>query len=186
MAKKGLTDAKLIKKLKSDNPKAVEQAVDLYGGYVFTVVKNILADMSTADIEETVADVFIKLWKSAKFLDNDRPIKPYLASIARNTAKNKRREMCDTGDIDQLDLPCECNIQQNMETSEMLEIVTTALDKADSTDREIFYRYYYNYERIETISKRVGLSQSAVKMRLLRTRKELSQLLEKRGYCYEG
>lgn len=88
-----MDDAELIQRLKNRKQKALTQVMDLYGGYVYTIVRNIIGDrMQPEDIEETVSDVFYKLWINSDKIDNKRPLKPYLVSMARNMARNKLRE----------------------------------------------------------------------------------------------
>lgn len=110
---KYLNDAKLIEKLKKQNEHALELVIKQYGGYVYTIVHNILFNMTTQDIEETVADVFIKLWNHTEYLDGTKPLKPYIISIARNTAKNKLREQTFTVSLeDNEELMIECNFDE--------------------------------------------------------------------------
>ncbi len=181
-----MNDAKLIEKLKKQNERALELVIKQYGGYVYTIVHNILGNMTAQDMEETVADVFIKLWRRAEYLDDEKPLKPYLIGIARNTAKNKLREQTFTVSLEDNEIPLECNFIENLEQKEKIRIIKDSLQKMKPEDRSIFIRYYYNYEKIRDISLALKLSESAVKMKLHRTRKILQETLSERGYAYEG
>lgn len=182
-----MNDAKLIDKLKNRNEHALELVMKQYGGYVYTIVHNILYGMTTQDIEETVADVFIKLWNHTEYLDETKPIKPYIISIARNTAKNKFREQTFTVSLeDNEELMIECDFDEKMEKKEIVEIIDEVLRKMKPEDRTIFIRYYYNYEKIRDISSTLKLSESAVKMKLHRIRKVLQETLTERGYAHES
>lgn len=182
-----MNDAGLIEKLKNQNERALGLVIKQYGGYVYTIVHNILYQMTPQDIEETVADVFIKLWNHSRYLDEARPLKPYLISIARNAAKNKLREQTFTVSLeDEDELMMECNIDENLEKKEKIEIINEILRKMKPDDREIFIRYYYNYEKIREISATLKLSESAVKMKLHRIRKVLQETLTERGYAHES
>ena len=58
-----LEDGELLQRLKKGKQKALLEVIDRYGGYVYTIVKNIIGDlMRPEDIEEPVSDIFYKLW----------------------------------------------------------------------------------------------------------------------------
>lgn len=181
-----LNDAILVEKLKRHNEHALELVMKQYGGYVYTIVHNILCNMTAQDVEETVADVFIKLWNHMEFLDQEKPLKPYLIGIARNTAKNKLREQTFTVSLEEDELLLECNLDEKLEKKEIINIINEALQKMKSEDRNIFIHYYYNYEKIRDISIAYGLNESTVKMKLHRMRKKLQKTLAERGYAYES
>lgn len=56
-----MNDKRLIHNLKLRKQKALVKVIDIYGGYVYTIVKNIIGDvMQTEDIDEVVSDVFFE------------------------------------------------------------------------------------------------------------------------------
>lgn len=181
-----MNDVKLIEKLKKHNEHTLELVIKQYGGYVYTIVHNILFSMNEQDIEETVADVFIKLWNHTEYLDDNKPFKPYLIGIARNTAKNKLREKSLTVSLEENELIIDSDIESEVERKEILEIINEALQKMKPEDRAIFIQYYYNYEKIRTIAVSHQLSESAIKMKLHRIRKFLQEALAERGYANES
>jgi RNA polymerase sigma-70 factor (ECF subfamily) len=181
-----LNEAVLIEKLKNHNEHALELIIKQYGGYVYTIVHNILSSMTSQDVEETVADVFIKLWNHSEYLDKEKPIKPYIIGIARNTAKNKLREQTFTVSLEDDELFLNCNPEEEVERKEVIEIIKEVLQNMKPEDRTIFIRYYYNYEKIRDISISCKLSESAVKMKLHRIRKVLQETLTERGYAHES
>jgi RNA polymerase sigma-70 factor (ECF subfamily) len=181
-----LQDAKLIEKLKRHNEHALELVINQYGGYVYTIVRNILYRMTPQDIEETVADVFFKLWNHMEYLEDEKPLKPYLISIARNTAKNKLREQTFTVSLEENEeLTVECDFNEKLEKEEITKIINELLQRLKPEDRNIFIRYYYNYEKVRDISAALKISESAVKMKLHRIRKVLQEALTERGYAHE-
>ena len=90
-----LDELTLIKNLKKGKQSALVKLIDIYAGYVTTIVKNIIgAYMSEEDIEEVVSDVFFSVWNNSSRISEDfNGIKAYIAAIARNTAKNKLRQL---------------------------------------------------------------------------------------------
>lgn len=180
-----MDDGELIQRLKKRKQKALIQVIDCYGGYVYTIVKNIIGDcMQPEDIEETVSDVFYKLWINIDKIDNDRPLKPYLVGMARNIARNKLREYKLASPFEEVEIVQEDILCEELERKEQLQLIHDILSKLPEMEREIFIRYYYNYEKVKDIAARYNVSQSKVKMSLHRIRKLLKTELEENGYGY--
>jgi RNA polymerase sigma-70 factor (ECF subfamily) len=181
-----LNDLKLLEKLKCKNERALELVIKQYGGYVYTIVHNILVNMTEQDLEETVADVFIKLWNHAEYIESDKPLKPYLIGIARNTAKNKLREISLTVSLEDDELFINDDVEDIIERKEIFQIINETLQTLKPEDRSIFIQYYYHYEKIKNIAAIHKVSESAIKMKLHRIRKVLLEALSERGYSNEG
>ena len=183
-----MKDKKLIHSLKLHKQKALLKVIDQYGGYTYTIVRNILEGvMQTEDVDEVVSDVFLKIWNNAEKLDDTKPLKPYLVSIARNEARNKLRKYHMEISLDD---ELQKNIQEESTNSleeeillkEQLAIVEKILDTCSAIDKEIFVRYYYNYEKVREISNECNVSESKVKMTLKRLRERMAKALEESGY----
>lgn len=89
------SDGDLVELIRNDTALGIEIVIDLYGGAVKTVCREILAGFSDEDIEEAVADSFTALWQSIDNYDLNRGscLKSYLYGIARRVALNKRRAL---------------------------------------------------------------------------------------------
>lgn len=180
-----LEDGELLQRLKKGKQKALLEVIDRYGGYVYTIVKNIIGDlMQPEDIEETVSDIFYKLWANIDKVENDQPLKPYLIGMARNMARNKLREYKLVSPLEEAEAAQEDILCEEMEVKEQMRIIEEVLSKLPAVEREIFTQYYYYYEKVREIAERYQVSQSKVKMTLHRVRKLLKKELEGRGYGY--
>ena len=83
----------ILKKLRAGDPAGLEALMDRYIPYVSAVVWHILrGHMSQEDGEEVVSDVFLAAWRQAEQLEPGR-VKGWLGAVARNTARNKLRQM---------------------------------------------------------------------------------------------
>lgn len=178
-----MDDSYFIQGLKKKKEKVLRQVIDYYGGYIYTIVNNILGDvMQPEDVEETVSDIFWNLWRYSKQLDKDRPLKPYLVSMARNAARNKLRAYHLTSPLEEWDAAEEDILCEQLEQKEQLAIVERTLQEFEPWDREIFLRYYFYYEKIHSIAERYQSTDSKVKMTLHRMRKRCKKRLEEHGY----
>ncbi len=79
---------------KIDNEIDIEKIISEYSNYLRVVIKNICGNyLSEEDIEEVLLDTFLALWKNKNILNDYKPIKPYISSIAHNLTKKKMTQM---------------------------------------------------------------------------------------------
>ncbi|MBQ2603493.1 MAG: sigma factor [Acutalibacteraceae bacterium] len=79
----------LEKRLNRHDESALSEIIDKYSRLIATVIYNTSnASLSKEDIEETVSDVFIVLWKNAEKVQVGK-LKGYLCTIARTRTLNK-------------------------------------------------------------------------------------------------
>ncbi len=79
-----MEDGLLAAALRWGERRALDRAVERYTAYLSGVVRRPLGAAGTAqDVEELVSDVVLTLWRRRDSLE-DRPLKPWLAAVARN------------------------------------------------------------------------------------------------------
>lgn len=183
-----MKNKRLIIKLKNKNPKALGLIIEKYSSYVYTVVRNIIGDhMTEEDIEEVVSDCFVNLWNNSEKICEDKPIIPYLAAIARNTARNKFRSF--SNEISFEDIAGEPsgrdNIPKLIENNQAIDMIYEAVEQLKNIDQEIFIRYYFYGEKLDAIAHKCDLTLSNCKTRLCRARNKIKNYLTERGYDYE-
>jgi len=71
-------------------------------------------------------------------------------------------------------------IESAMEAKELTEAIEGFLDALSQENRVIFVRRYWFFDTYEQISKRVGMTQKNVSVRLTRMRKQLREYLTER------
>ena len=177
------SDEQLIAQLKNGQNLALEQIIDVYSGYVATIVRQIGGQaLTTSDVEEIIADVFIALWSSAKRLQDASRLKPYLAAIARNKTRDRlRRQGQFTAPLEEELLTC-TDSTLSLEAAEQAECIRLALADMSQEDKTILYWHYYFMEKITDIAQALGMKPSTVKSRLFRGRQQLRLILEERGF----
>lgn len=172
--------------LRRRDERALEWFIDRYAAYVGAVVANIIASsLSIADAEEVSADVFYTLWVNAKRIRPGK-VKPYLAGVARNKAKERLRR-CGA------ELPLEDDVlllsedlpERRLEAREQARFIRQAVLAMPQPEREIFFRYYYYCQPVARIAQEMALNPSTVKTRLHRGRQKLKETLTKGGYPIE-
>lgn len=185
-----MKEEKLLKNLKRKQRYALDKAIQIYSGYVAAVIRDISGRaLSREDCEEVAADSFLALWDHAGSLDESRDsIKGYLAAIARNktiSRLRKRREEPLEADELILRAPGKEEPEETLIRRELGQVLRQMVNDMEEPDREIFICYYYRYEKVKDIARRMKMNPSTVKTKLARGRKRLKEMLCERGYDCE-
>ena len=180
---KAVDEGKILKRLKAGDEAALGWFIERYTGYVSSIVYSLIGQaLGQGDIEEVTADVFLALWAHAGELDPEQGLRPWLGTVARNRAKDwlrRRRETLPLDDalpVDYQDTPEEIAQQRDQAAR-----LWAAVDELGEPDRTLFFRYYYQGDKLKDVARDLGLNGSAAKQRLLRGRQKLRQQLMEGG-----
>ena len=140
------------------------------------------------DAEESVNDTYMKAWDS---IPPQKPIRffAYLAKICRNFALDKldwKKAAKRNAEVISLTQEMEACIpdrirDREMEAKELGQILDAFLRTLTEENQLVFLRRYWFVDTIAEISARYNISESAVNMRLNRTRAKLRAYLAKEG-----
>ena len=119
----------LAARLRLGDLAALEEAMDRYAAYAAKIIAAYLnRALPPEDMEEVLSDVFISLCNSRERLEGE--VKPYLAAIARNAARQKLRQSRPSEPLpedrelaDETPLP-----EQQVETAERADAMRRAID----------------------------------------------------------
>lgn len=167
---------------------AITKTADKYGKYCHYIAFHILHNEE--DSEECVNDTYMKAWD---VMPPQRPgrLSVFLGKITRNLSLDRYRQY--TAEkrghgqaelaFDELEecVPASDNVEQVVDDLELAEILDRFLGSLSAETRKIFMRRYWYLCSIREIAADFRLSESKVKMALLRSRNELKALLEKEG-----
>lgn len=153
-------------------------------GYVSTILRNFSrSTLPPEDLEELSADVFLRLWRSRDKLKDGADLSPYLAAIARNCMKNYFRTQGKQPPVRQsyedLLLSDKSDLCGDAETTEAIACLIRALDKLEEPDRSLVIRFYFYGEKTSALAKACGLTDTAVRLRLHRSRGKLRKYMIK-------
>ena len=175
-----------ISDFKINNEIDIERIINEYSNYLLVVIKNVCGNfLSSEDIEEILLDVFLALWKNREKLDEEKPIKPYISSIAHNLTKKKISEINKENNIS----PLEENIIIDTTNFDFIidkklkkEEVEYILKELSEEDYQIFTLFYYNSYKVKQIANKLDISTVKVKTKLCRIRKKIKKKLKEMGY----
>ena len=183
-----MNDTEIIKLLKKDSPRGMEELIEKYGGLVKYIITNILGNHNKSDIEECLWDVFYEFWQQIDDYDaNKGSVKNYLVGIGRYMALNRYRSL---SRYQQRNVPIEedtiaIESDEDLEGEVIESLKSTAISEVllemKQPDRDIFIRRYFWFEKVKDIAKALKLDNKQVENRLYKGRERLKKQLIKKG-----
>lgn len=167
---------------------AIRQTAAKYGNYCHTIAYNILQNIE--DSEECVNDTY---WKAWGIIPPRRPkrLAAFLGKITRNLALDRYR--CYTAEkrgggemavaLEELGecISSEESMEAHADEMVLTDILNRFLASLSTEQRKIFMRRYWYLSSVKEIADDYGITESKVKMSLLRCRNQLKAVLEKEG-----
>lgn len=176
-----MDDAALLRRLQRGDTGALNALIRRYTPYVSAAAYRVMATLPWEDLEEVVADTFVALWSHAGELEPERgTLRAWLGAVAANKAKNRLRAYTPAVPLDE-DAPASDAPEREVEDRETRDALFQAVDGLDEPERTLFFRYYYEGEKLKTIAAELGLNLSTAKTKLARGRKLLRGRLEATG-----
>ena len=185
-----MTDQEILDLFWKREERALEETEVQYGAYCRSIAWNIL--QNRLDTEECVNDTWFRAWNA---IPPDRPnrLAVFLGTITRNLSldrwrlrQSKKRgggqletvfselEQCVADNI---------SLEDRISCRELSRLLDRFLQELPQKSRCIFVRRYWYADRVADIARRYGMSVSAVKVDLHRSRNKLRSELEREGYA---
>ena len=141
------------------NTLLIENIVNDFSNYIYTVIRNSNLKVSDEDIEELISDVVFTIWKNQDKLDINRKITPYIAGITNNLVKKKYRDTKVFDNIEDYEnhLIEDSNIELQFIENERNKGIMKQLDKLKKEDKTIFILYYFNEKSINDIANELNI-----------------------------
>lgn len=181
-----MDDNKIIELFFAKNEDAIKRTDEAYGRRLFHLADSIVHN--DQDAEESVSDTYLKAW------DTIPPQRPryffaYIAKICRsfalkkldwaNAQKRKAEIVALTQEMESC-IPDACR-DMEIDAKELGRSLDAFLRTLAPGNQMVFLRRYWFGDTIAEIAERYSISQSAVQMRLNRTKKLLAMHLVKEG-----
>ncbi len=181
-----MEDRKIIALYWQRDEQAIEETRKAYGTRLLALSTRILQNKE--DSEETVNDTYYRAWQRIP------PEKPnfflaFLQKICRNlaldrldwnlAAKRNTELVALTAELEQC-IP-DRQRDREWESRQMQETLEGFLKQLPKQTRVIFLRRYLLGDTVREIAQKYGMTESKVKMQLLRSREKLRTFLEQEG-----
>lgn len=172
---KDLTDIELIREIARFESRALEELYDRYSSLLYTIIKKIAPDQTSA--ERILIDVFVIIWQRAGE-SNITNVFSWLVTIARNKAIDTLRRSRTTStmttyndeyedyyilpvfpdDIDNLDFNTAFSLKPKIEKS---------LSKLTDTQKYVLHLAYYEGYTIEEIADKLNVPVETVRGKIM-------------------
>lgn len=179
-----MTDKELMTLFASDPASAMRWAIDIYGDLIYAIVKKRLGHgRQREDIEETVSDIFVILYRSIDKIDLQKgSVKSYLSAIANRYAVKKSKKLFSQTSAEatvsrfvKTSYDADEEIMQKEQRKLLLDEIK-ALGKPDSDI--IVMKYFYGLKSKE-VGRILGIKTNTVDKRTGRALERLRKILEK-------
>lgn len=157
--------------------------VDRYSPMVFSVVNRFVDNEQ--DAEELAQAIFVKTYERLSSFEGNSKFSSWLYMIAmnhcRDYAKNVRRNNQNFSEMDehalQRKLEGEDSADREIERQQWIELLRKGLDSISKDYAVAFSLKYEHNMSYKAMSKRLGASVSALKVRVYRAKKELKTFI---------
>jgi RNA polymerase sigma factor (sigma-70 family) len=172
---------RLLQQAIQGEPRALEQLVRTYQALAYTVALRVVGNQQ--DAEEVVQDAFLKAFGALAQFQRAAKFSTWLYRIVYNTAlTSQRNRPAVPSDLAELLTGHEGATQEpgsgeKLEQADRQKYVALALHRLPPDDALVLTLHYLGEKSIAEICAIMGKKTSAVKMQLLRGRKQLEQAL---------
>jgi len=181
-----MDDTRILDLYWERSEEAIAETAQKYGRYCYSVAYGILR--SDADAEEIVNDTYLKAWSR---IPPDRPanLASYLGMICRQLSLNRCRarttQKRGRGHVavatEELEYCLPSWDGDQLDSLLLRDALNRFLRGLPQRERVVFLRRYWYLSTVSEIAADYSLTESNVKMILLRTRRRLKDFLRKEG-----
>jgi RNA polymerase sigma-70 factor (ECF subfamily) len=172
-------EQQLIAELQRGSDRALAAVYQEFSQGVFAYCLKILADRQLA--EDVVQETFLKVRQHAQSIQRNESFKSWVFRIARNEALMQLRKKRSNGQIEDESVWSEETPHQQFVALERTEIVNRLLDNLKHGYREVLVLLAYEGMSYSEIASVTGATESSVKSRIFRARKEMIEKMKPYG-----
>lgn len=181
------SDNELLLLLRNNPEKGLEEIMDIYAGFVYTIAYGKLSSVGTKeDIEECVSDIFYTFYRHINAIDLEKgSIKAYLGVISKRKAIDGFRKISKAANksvsIDELkydSIPTDYSeVETNVISSETKEILINGIQALGEPDCQIFILKYFYGLSTKMIAQKLKIKENTVDKKVSRGIGKLRTLL---------
>lgn len=178
------TEIQIIEGLRKQSPKAQQQALELYGNYVWSQVVRMVSRVE--DAEEVYQDVFIKVFNNIERYDAEKAsLKTWISRIAYYESisflRRKPQSMIYFEDNEEkAEALSEAEVENTLghPDEETVQLIQTAIRYLPPDEQAIITMFYYEDMSLKDIAFVTESIPTTVASKLSRTRKKLCKLIK--------
>jgi RNA polymerase sigma-70 factor (ECF subfamily) len=179
-------EMRLVARLLSGDTRALEQFVQTYHRFITSILSR-QPNLYSQDVDEVYQRFLLHIWEDGyrrlRPWRGTRSLRSYLGAIARNLARDYRRERYrnpdNASDREMAVIPAaEMRGDWNR-----VGVLKAAMGKLSERDRDLIHRRYYQEESYREIADALGLTVNHVGVALFRAESRLKLILKKHRVC---
>lgn len=171
---------KLLKLVQDGNQKAQTQLINYFWEDVFSFVLNKVRDFRVAD--EITVIVFTKVLAKLNLYDDDFQFKTWVLTIAQNSVidywRRKAREEEITDNFQEIKNEFASSPEELLISKQEQQHIINTIASMDSSYRRIVELRFFEEKSIKEIAEELGISVANTKVRIMRAKKILAELLK--------
>lgn len=165
-----MNDKRLLQLLKKDPNAGMDRLILQYSGLVFGLARGIMRESCTsAEIEDCVSEVFIKLSAALPSFEPRASLKTYIGVVARNAALGFVRNRIAPQSLDAdnafIEIPDGGDFENELAKKELFAAVLREIEALGEPDSQILFRKYYLEQSSKHIAEQLSMSVSNVDTR---------------------
>ncbi len=176
-----MKEERIVNRIRNGDEQAIDAVMRRYARLLWSVAEGVLRGVaSSQDMEECVADAFIKLWLEPEKFDPARgSLRLWLCMVVRSRALDRYREIRrrEEQPINEDILSRSLNLEDRLLLEESKDKLREALALLPEQDRDIFLRRYAFEQKPKEIAAALGLPVKQVKNRLYLAKEKLRRLM---------
>ena len=171
-------DQNFIHRLQRQKEDALEYVVDIYLPLIKGITYKVLSPLKNDGvIEECINDIFLSIWNNAKkFQGDSTDFKKWICAIAKFKAIDYYRKASKKVEFSSnvMDVNSERSVEEELIMIEDKAELIKLINLLEPVDRDIFIMKFFLGLKTEDISKKLGLTRSAIDNRIYRGKKRLN------------
>lgn len=177
------TDEKdLLNMLREGNRQAFET---IYHQYKRRIAGNLLRLLKSKDlVDETIQELFAKLWEHRASIDSNQPIKAYLFGIARNltidTFRRAAREEKFRGHLQATFNEAYHHVEEHLMPDERMQLLEAAIAQMPPQRQRVFRLCKLEGKSYEEVSKLLDISTATVNAHITKANSQLQAFFSDR------
>jgi RNA polymerase sigma-70 factor (ECF subfamily) len=180
-----LIEGDLIELARWRDESAFARLLEAYMPVLYRVVRRMTRD--TLEAEAIVQDAFWRFWNVLPRYKAERPLSPYLVTIASNLARDRYRRERRTVYVDaeivlERSSRHDINLEERVDQKEVLKILTEAVDSLPFAYREVITLSYDGEMSYEEIAAVLSLPWNTGRTYLRRAKQVLRKRIEEEDH----
>lgn len=175
-----MDDKFIIKNIKRKKECGLEMLVNVYGGFIATIIRQNLNNLDRYE-DECIDDVLLSIWNNInRFDESKNTFKNWIASITRYRIIDYKRKYIKTLNLEEVDinkLKDNSTIEDGLLKKELRDEIENLLSNLNPRDKDIFIKHYLEDKDIKILAKEMGVKTDNIYNRLSRGRKKLRVLI---------